>query len=85
MHEKALGGDILSFLVTVIVIELATIPYFRPLRAMFGQNGHRMIDFDILPSSEEADPWTVRNVRQNYTRSNFVVVSFVYVGVLGFI
>jgi hypothetical protein len=79
----ALG--VVSFLVTVIVIELATIPDFRPSRAMFGPNGHRMIDFDILPSSEEADPWTVRNVRQHDARTNLVVVTFVYFGVLGFI
>jgi hypothetical protein len=44
-----------------------------------------MLDFDILPSSEEADPWTARNVRQNYTRTNLVVVTFVYLGCLGFI
>jgi hypothetical protein len=48
-------GDIVSFLVTVIVIELATIPDFRPSRAMFGQNGHRMIDFSIKKGSYEND------------------------------
>jgi hypothetical protein len=41
-----------------------------------------MFDFDILPSSEEADPWTVQNVRQNYARTKLVVVTFVDFGIV---